>query len=83
MQLSREFVMLMGFLLLFLLAAFATEDARCVARARRVIERFYMPIPAAVATAEARPPGDSFTFAALGAPAHAGDRCLRPEERAH
>jgi hypothetical protein len=49
MQLSREFVSLMGLVLLFLLAAFATEDARCVARARRAFEQIFMLTPAAIA----------------------------------
>jgi hypothetical protein len=77
MQLSREFVGLMGLFLLFLLAAFATEDARCVARARRVIEQLYMPIPAATAEREIRDTRGAFTFAASH---DAGESCLRPAE---
>jgi hypothetical protein len=75
MQLSREFVSLMGLVLLFLLAAFATEDARCVARARRAFEQIFMLTPAAIAHAEVAPSGEIFRFAALG-----GQSCLRPPE---
>jgi hypothetical protein len=80
MQLSREFVLLMGLVVHFLLAAFATEDARCVARARRVIERFYMPIPAAIAEAEVRAGLEPVRFASLDASVPP-PRCLRPAER--
>ena len=81
MLLSREFVLLMGLVVVFLLGAFATEDARCIARARRVIERLYMPIPAAIAEAEGRRAAEPFTFAALRAPVELQESCLRPAER--
>ena len=96
MQLSRQFVGFMGLILLFLLAAFATEDARCVARARRVFERMFNPIPAAIAEAEGRPEGRPYTFVVLQGPSNGfpaqpeidgtewaslvGESCLRPKE---
>jgi len=79
MQLSREFAGFMGLVLLFLLASFATEDTRCIARARRAFQQLYRPTPAAIAGAEVRPAGEAFTFAALGAPV-APEGCLRPAE---
>ena len=96
MQLSRQFVGFMGVVILFLLVAFATEDARCVARARRAFERILNPIPAAIAEAEGRPEGQPYTFVVLegssnGLPAQpeidgtewaslVGESCLRPPE---
>lgn len=38
MQLSKAFVVTMGAILVFLLSAFATEDGRCIARARRALQ---------------------------------------------
>ena len=96
MTLSRQFVGFMGVVVLFLLTAFATEDARCVARARRVFERMFNPIPAAIAEAEVRSEGQPYTFVALEGPSNGlplqtdtdasewaslvGESCLRPAE---
>ena len=96
MTLSRQFVGFMGLVVLFLLTAFATEDARCVARARRVFERMFNPIPAAIAEAEDRSESQPYTFVALERPSNGlpvqteidgtewaslvGESCLRPTE---
>jgi hypothetical protein len=96
MQLSRQFVGFIGLILIFLLTAFATEDARCVARARRIFERMFSPIPAAIAEAEVRSEGEPYTFVVLGHPSVGfpaqaeidaiewaslvGESCLRPGE---
>ena len=95
MQLSRQFVLFMAGVLVFLLAAFATEDSRCVARARRIFEEMFRPTPAAIAGAQASEV-QHFAFAAFGPHARpesrpdidaaewamlAGESCLRPAER--
>ena len=96
MQLSRLFVGFMGLTMVFLLAAFATEDTRCIARAKRIFEQMFNPIPAAIAEAEGPSEGEPFTFVALGHPSAeftaqpeidatvwaslVGESCLRPAE---
>lgn len=37
MQLSKAFVVTMGLVMVFLLTAFATEQGRCIARAKRLL----------------------------------------------
>ncbi len=71
MVLSRGFAGFMGLVVLFLLFTFATEDTRCVARARRAIERYLSAaIPASVASLDHAEGGEPpVTFALAG---HAG-----------
>ncbi len=46
MYVSKGFVIVMGAITLFLLASFATEEAQCIARARRILMDMTRPIPA-------------------------------------
>ena len=38
MYLSKAFVIIVGMITAFLLVSFATEESRCIARARRILE---------------------------------------------
>jgi hypothetical protein len=46
MQLSKAFVVTMGLVMVFLLTAFATEQGRCIARARRLLGDQFPVMPA-------------------------------------
>ncbi len=48
MYLSKSFVFLMGAVTAFLLVAFATEEAQCIARARQLLREMTLPVPANV-----------------------------------
>lgn len=51
MKFSKAFVVSMAVIMVFLLTAFATEDGRCVARARRALREILPIIPTSVAAA--------------------------------
>lgn len=46
MQLSKAFVVTMGLVMVFLMTAFATEQGRCIARARRLLGDQFPVMPA-------------------------------------
>ncbi len=48
MYVSKSFIVIMGAVTLFLLAAFATEEAQCIVRAERILRDMLEPVPAGV-----------------------------------